>query len=96
MEPVPQPRISVTTERDDDSVLIRVSDNGPGIPNELQERIFDPFFTTKGPDRGTGLGLPISFDIVREHGGMLEVRSRPGGGAAFVTRLPLAGTQPTS
>ncbi len=89
------PRISVATEREGDAVVIRVSDNGPGIRYEDQERIFDPFFTTKGPDRGTGLGLSIAFDIVREHGGVLEVRSRPGRGAAFVVRLPLAETAPT-
>jgi PAS domain S-box-containing protein len=96
VEQAPRPRISVATERDGDAVVIRVSDNGPGIPLEIQERIFDPFFTTKGPDRGTGLGLPISFDIVREHGGVLEVRSRPGGGAAFVARIPVAADATTA
>jgi PAS domain S-box-containing protein len=91
-----RPRISVTTERDDDAVAIRVSDNGPGIAYEIQERIFDPFFTTKGPDQGTGLGLSIAFDIIRDHGGVLEVRSRPGGGAAFVARIPLTGSPSSS
>jgi signal transduction histidine kinase len=68
--------------------VIEVTDNGPGIPRELQERIFDPFFTTKDPDRGTGLGLAIAFDIARDHGGLLDVRSRPGEGATFALRLP--------
>jgi signal transduction histidine kinase len=89
------PRVSVASELDGDAVVVRVSDNGPGIRYEDQDRIFDPFFTTKGPDRGTGLGLSIAFDIVREHGGVLEVRSRPGRGAAFVVRLPLAQTTST-
>jgi two-component system, NtrC family, sensor kinase len=53
------------------------------------DRVFDPFFTTRGPDEGTGLGLAIAFDIAREHGGALEVSSRPGEGACFVLRLPL-------
>ena len=74
---------------DGDQALIEVSDNGPGISSELQERIFDPFFTTKDPDQGTGLGLAIAFDIARDHGGLLDLRSRPGEGASFVFRLPV-------
>jgi len=94
VEKVQRPRISVFTALDGRRVEIRVTDNGPGVPYEIQERIFDPFFTTKGPDRGTGLGLSISYDIAREHGGELEVRSHPKGGAAFVMRLPMAGDEP--
>ncbi len=69
---------------------VSIRDNGPGVPREVRERIFDPFFTTKGPDEGTGLGLAIAFDIVREHGGQLEVGDAPGGGAEFCIRLPEA------
>jgi signal transduction histidine kinase len=81
--------IVASTCREGDSVEIRVVDDGPGIPREIRERIFDPFFTTKRPGEGTGLGLSIAFDIVREHGGVLEVVSRPGTGASFTVRLPL-------
>jgi len=81
-------RILVQTLAEHGGVELHVADNGPGIPEEIQHRIFDPFFTTKGPDEGTGLGLSIAFDIVREHGGQLEMLSRPGEGARFVLRLP--------
>jgi PAS domain S-box-containing protein len=84
----PQGRIQVETRREGRNVEIRVADDGPGIPEEIQDRIFDPFFTTKGPDEGTGLGLSIAFDIVREHGGVLDATSRPGEGACFVARIP--------
>ncbi len=84
----PSAVITVETRRNGEGVDIEVRDNGPGIPAELRPRIFDPFFTTKGPEEGTGLGLSIAFDIVREHGGVLEVQSREGAGACFVAHLP--------
>ena len=80
--------IQLETRSDDDSVYALVYDNGVGISEEMQERIFDPFFTTKDPDQGSGLGLAIAFDILNDHGGSLEVRSRPGEGACFIARLP--------
>ena len=80
-------RIAISTRADGDQALLEVTDNGPGIAPELQERIFDPFFTTKSPDKGTGLGLAIAFDIARDHGGLLDVRSGPGEGATFALRL---------
>ena len=67
--------------------IIRVRDNGPGIPPAAMARIFDPFFSTK--EQGTGLGLSIAQRIVTEHGGRLEAESAPAGGAAFTIRLPL-------
>jgi signal transduction histidine kinase len=70
--------------------VIRVSDNGPGIPVEIQERIFDPFFTTKPVGQGTGLGLSISYQIVTErHGGSLRCRSEVGKGTEFWIEIPL-------
>jgi PAS domain S-box-containing protein len=80
--------VEAETEWDGSHVLVRVRDNGPGIPREQLERIFDPFFTTRDPSEGTGLGLSIAFDIVREHDGKLEVESSPGRGACFTMRLP--------
>ena len=71
------------------SVVIRISDNGPGISNEIRQRIFDPFFTTKAVGDGTGLGLSISYQIVVEkHGGKLECISQPGLGTEFVVEIP--------
>lgn len=86
--------------RDDGQVIIRtrilgervaleVSDNGSGIPPEIQNRIFEPFFTTKGPGLGTGLGLAIVDSIVRECGASILVRSRPGSGTTFTISFPL-------
>ncbi len=79
--------IEVTTRDDADSVVLRVRDTGPGIEPELLERIFDPFFTTKR-ERGTGLGLSLCSDIVRQHSGSVGVFSTPGQGAIFEVRLP--------
>jgi len=69
------------------TVVVEISDTGPGIPDEVKERIFNPFFTTK--DTGTGLGLAIVHRIVEAHGGTISVRDRKGGGATFVLKLPL-------
>jgi signal transduction histidine kinase len=80
--------ITVRTRLAGDFVELTVLDDGPGIPDAIRDRVFDPFFTTKGPEEGTGLGLAIAFDIVREHGGVLELRPMPRGGACFRTLLP--------
>ncbi len=71
-------RIEVTADGRDDSVVVRVVDDGPGVPEELMGRIFDPFFTTKPMGQGTGLGLDIARRLVHEHDGVIEVDSRPG------------------
>ena len=68
---------------------LEVSDNGPGIPLELQSRIFEPFFTTKDSSKGTGMGLAMVYGIVHNHGGAIQVESQPGSGATFVVSLPL-------
>jgi len=71
-------------------VVVEITDNGPGIPAEIQDRIFDPFFTTKPPGEGAGLGLNVSHNvIVQKHGGSIDVRSEPGA-TCFRVRLPLA------
>jgi two-component system NtrC family sensor kinase len=80
--------ITLKTQQVDDRVEISVSDTGSGIAPELIEKIFEPFFTTKEAGKGTGLGLAISIDIVRKHGGELQVISEVGKGTTFTVRLP--------
>jgi two-component system NtrC family sensor kinase len=71
-------------------VLITVSDNGSGIPDNIREKIFQPFFTTKPTGQGTGLGLSMSYDIVTKgHGGTIEVESEEGIGTKFTMHLPI-------
>ncbi|MGQ0653928.1 MAG: sensor histidine kinase [Betaproteobacteria bacterium] len=77
-----------TRLRDDKWVAVDVADNGHGIPAEVLPKIFDPFFTTKDVGKGTGLGLSISYKIAEDHGGRIEVQSRPGAGARFTLLLP--------
>jgi CheY-like chemotaxis protein len=71
------------------SILLTVSDDGPGIPDAIQDRIFDPFFTTREEGQGTGLGLSICHGIVNEHGGRIWVQSECGKGAAFFVEVPV-------
>ena len=76
--------LALTSAREHGCLVVRVRDDGPGIPAEIQARIFDPFFTTRAEGEGTGLGLSICHGIVSEHGGSLSVHSTPGEGAEFV------------
>jgi signal transduction histidine kinase/CheY-like chemotaxis protein len=78
-------------DSDRDVVILEISDDGPGVPEDLQPKIFDPFFTTKEVGKGTGLGLTVAYAIVEEHGGQLRLESRQSGGASFYVELP-AGT----
>jgi signal transduction histidine kinase len=85
----PQGEQTHTSNGDDDPVVVlRVTDSGPGIPDDVLPRIFDPFFTTKAPEHGTGLGLFVSHETIRALGGTLEARNETGGGACFEIRLP--------
>ena len=81
--------LRVRTYREDDSVVVEIGDNGPGIPPEVQPRIFEPFFTTKAVGEGTGLGLDTVQRVVRKHRGSIQVHSKPGD-TRFQVRLPLA------
>lgn len=82
-------KLLVSTRLRDGRILVRVEDNGPGIPAGLQDSIFEPFFTTKEPGKGTGLGLSISFGIISEHGGRIWAENAPDGGARFCVELPV-------
>jgi signal transduction histidine kinase len=81
-------RILLKGYKEANSVVIEVSDNGPGIPGNVIQKIFEPFFTTKGFGKGTGLGLSICYNIVRAHGGDISVKSKEGEGTVFVIELP--------
>lgn len=92
LEGRPDARIEIATTRADaDHVAVRITDNGPGIPDDVRERLFEPFFTTKDVGKGTGLGLSISFGIVEQHHGTITVASD--GGTSFIITLPLVHSQ---
>ena len=73
-----EPTIWVTTKKEGQNIFILVRDNGPGIPKKIVDKIFQPFFTTKPTGQGTGLGLSLSYDIIKAHGGEIKVESREG------------------
>ena len=85
------PTLWLKTNRTDDALEIRIRDNGDGIPDDVIDKIFNPFFTTKPTDKGTGLGLALSNDIVREHGGTISPVSVPGEYTEMVVVLPVDG-----
>jgi signal transduction histidine kinase len=82
--------VRIALKGTDTSAEIHVSDEGPGIAEEIQPNVFDPFFSTKSIGKGTGLGLSISYGIVRDHGGDILLESKPGEGAHFTVVLPRA------
>jgi len=86
-------RLIIRTRAIRDEVEVEFEDEGPGVAEEILGRIFDPFFTTKPPGQGTGLGLAIAQGIVADHGGRIEVQSRPGKGSVFRVVVP-AGRHP--
>ncbi|GAA4280362.1 sensor histidine kinase [Gaetbulibacter aestuarii] len=84
-----EPTVVVSTKKTEDSVEVTVTDNGNGIPKNLVNKIFQPFFTTKPTGEGTGLGLSLSYDIIKTHGGNLSVDSEEGKGTVFTIELPV-------
>ncbi len=82
-----EPMVLVSTKNDGNKILISVKDNGSGIPENVREKIFQPFFTTKPTGQGTGLGLSLSYDIVKAHGGELKVETKEGEGTEFIIQL---------
>jgi signal transduction histidine kinase len=79
----------IVTNSGEGGVFISVKDNGPGIPQKILDKIFQPFFTTKPTGQGTGLGLSLSYDIVKAHGGELKVETKEGDGPKFIIVLPV-------
>lgn len=84
------PVVSVNTFVIEGGIKILIGDNGMGIPDHLKEKIFEPFFTTKPSGKGIGLGLPLSYDIIKAHGGMLNVKSKVGIFTEFIITLPIS------
>ncbi|PSB53680.1 histidine kinase [filamentous cyanobacterium Phorm 6] len=82
-------KIKIRTEYQNSKAIIRISDNGPGMPEEVCQQLFEAFFTTKPAGKGTGLGLSISYKVIEEHGGMLSCVSAPGQGAEFIIEMPI-------
>ena len=82
------PIVSVSTKKINCKIEINVIDNGNGIPQKVMDKIFQPFFTTKPTGQGTGLGLSLSYDIVKAHAGELKVETMEGEGAEFIILLP--------
>ena len=83
-----EPTVSISTKKGKDKVEITIKDNGNGVPQKLLEKIFQPFFTTKPTGQGTGLGLSLSYDIVKAHGGELKVETKEGKGSEFIIQIP--------
>src|SRR5947208_10973424 len=84
-----EPTIRVCTKKLDATIEIHVRDNGPGIPERVVDKIFQPFFTTKPTGQGTGLGLSLSYDIIKAHGGEIRVETKEGEGSEFIIQLPV-------
>ncbi len=83
-----EPTVRISTKKINDKVEIRISDNGNGIPQNIIDKIFQPFFTTKPTGQGTGLGLSLSYDIIKAHGGEIKVETKEGEGSEFIIYLP--------
>lgn len=84
-----KPTVTVSTKRTEKTVEITVADNGSGIPQKVVDKIFQPFFTTKPTGEGTGLGLSLSYDIIKAHGGEIKVESSEAEGTTFIIELPV-------
>ncbi|PWK17771.1 sensor histidine kinase [Xanthomarina spongicola] len=83
-----EPKVTVETKKNKDFIEIQVQDNGNGIPKKVLDKIFQPFFTTKPTGQGTGLGLSLSYDIIKAHGGDIKVNTKENEGTAFIITLP--------
>ena len=84
-----EPIVAVRTRNNGGKVLVEIKDNGTGMSQSVLEKIFQPFFTTKPTGQGTGLGLSLSYDIMKAHGGELKVQTKENEGATFIIQLPM-------
>ncbi|MCW5916271.1 MAG: tetratricopeptide repeat protein [Ferruginibacter sp.] len=84
-----RPLVKITTRKENNKAIIQISDNGSGIPKQVMRKVFQPFFTTKPTGEGTGLGLSLSYDIIKAHGGKISVNSEEGEGTDFIIELPI-------
>ena len=84
-----QPQLTVSTFKNINTIEVKIKDNGSGIPKKIIDKIFQPFFTTKPTGEGTGLGLSLSYDIVKTHGGEIKAESDETNGTTFIISLPL-------
>jgi signal transduction histidine kinase len=84
-----QPTVFLSSKKNGDKVILTVKDNGSGIPQNIVDKIFQPFFTTKPTGQGTGLGLSLSYDIVKAHGGEIKVETKEREGTEFIIQLPV-------
>jgi len=85
-----EPIVTVSTKKLADKIEVRVADNGNGIPKKVLDKIFQPFFTTKPTGEGTGLGLSLSYDIIKAHGGEIKVETKEGEQTIFIIQLPIS------
>ena len=83
-----EPLVTVSTKKARDQVVIQIADNGNGVPHKIMDKIFQPFFTTKPTGQGTGLGLSLSYDIIKVHGGEINLKTKEGDGSEFTIHLP--------
>lgn len=83
-----EPTVTISTKKSGEKIVIKVSDNGNGIPQNIIDKIFQPFFTTKPTGQGTGLGLSLSYDILKIHGGEIELHTKENEGTEFEITLP--------
>jgi two-component system NtrC family sensor kinase len=84
------PTVSITTKKTDNKITIAVKDNGNGIPQKIIDKIFQPFFTTKPTGQGTGLGLSLSYDVIKAYGGEIKVSTNENEGSEFIIELPFS------
>ena len=82
-------KLAIRTQKNKETIQIIITDDGPGIPEEIKDRIFEPFFTTKRVGKGTGLGLSICYGIIDQHGGTIQAESKEGEGSTFTVELPI-------